>query len=157
MDNAHLADPGTWLVVLAAGRITRYRRLGRGNPILVLTGDGGLSLPSDLIDRLAARHRLLLPEVLVDRESFVPWLRDFCDGLGLVGAGILVAEAIAPMALEFALIEPGRISRLAIAGAGAPTGWLGTGTGVMPLVVAGEPIAGDGIAALVAYFESSDR
>jgi pimeloyl-ACP methyl ester carboxylesterase len=102
--------------VCAAGFTTRYRRSGAGAPVILLSGSGALGF--ELVGALAARHRVIVPEVPGVDGRFLAWMRAFLDGLGLRGCTVVAAEPYCLAALELALLDEDRVSRLALLPAG---------------------------------------
>jgi hypothetical protein len=61
---AAICPPETWAEVRAHDHVMRYRRSGTGRAVLVLrSADGAEALWPELHDALAARFRLIIPEV----------------------------------------------------------------------------------------------
>jgi pimeloyl-ACP methyl ester carboxylesterase len=107
-------------VVHAAGAATPYTRSGHGATVVLLVGPERADL---LSRRLAARHRVLVPEVpalrpveadAAGRLAFCLWLRSFLDGLGVDRAAVVAGGGQARAALAFALLEEDRVERLVL-------------------------------------------
>lgn len=91
----------------------RYRRAGRGSPVILLSREGvDAGLGAELFSWLAAGFRVIAPELPGMRSDPRPvmrsWLRDLIDGLGLASPGIVADESAGVGALEFALLHPER-------------------------------------------------
>jgi pimeloyl-ACP methyl ester carboxylesterase len=107
---------------------TRYRRAGRGSPVLLLgRPDGCGAVQASLFRLLAARFRVISPEPPrqtrggagatgqgVPAPPFSAWLRGLIDGLGLVRPAIVAEESLGVAALRFALTDPARVDRLVV-------------------------------------------
>ncbi len=75
--------------VQVGGRLTRYLRVGRGRPVLVVADDGRDLLPSDpLLRALAGSFRVVA--VSAPQRDAGPWLAGLVEGLGLDGADVVV-------------------------------------------------------------------
>ena len=109
-----------------AGYVTRYVRRGVGRPVVVL-GTAADAVWPELVDAIAARHRLFLPEVPAQEAGFVSWFRGFLDGVGLVTVTVIAAGDCCLPAVELALLDAERLDRLVLVpGGGAEeTGLLG--------------------------------
>ena len=102
-----------WAEVRAHDHVMRYRRAGIGRPVLLLapTTDADALWPG-LADALGAHFRVIVPDLPADTRA--PWLADFLEGLGLVGAGIVAAAELCVPALELALRDGDQVSRLVL-------------------------------------------
>jgi pimeloyl-ACP methyl ester carboxylesterase len=85
----------------------RYRRLGAGPP-LVLLG------PADGAESLAARYRVIVPEMPGPGEDFGAWLTAFLEGLGTSGVTVVAAEPFHTIARELALADPDRVAQVLV-------------------------------------------
>ena len=126
--------------VCAGATTTDYLRAGCGPTVLLL----GADVDSPLLSALAARFRVIAPLPAADRAPPAPfsaWLRDFLDGLGVVGASVVAEEGWALRALRFALTDPTRVERIALLFRDAPDPALG-GDGCHPelLGCSGHPL-----------------
>jgi len=83
----------------------RYHRLGAGPP-LVLLG------PTGRADELAARFRVIVPEMPDPGEDVGAWLTAFLEGLGMSGVTVLAAEPFHAVARDLALADPDRVSHV---------------------------------------------
>jgi hypothetical protein len=110
--------------VHAHDRVMRYRRRGAGPPVLVLAtlapAQGAAEpLWPELLDALAARHRLLVPELPAGAD-LGEWLADFLEGLGLGSVTLVAAGPFCGAALELALLAADQVARvLLVADSGA--------------------------------------
>src|SRR5581483_12280075 len=109
MPNRSTAAPfpsATCAEVLAHDRVMRYRRFGAGPAVLLLgepEADGALW--PELHRVLAARFRLIVPELPDARTDVTAWLGDFLEGLGTSGVAIVAADPFCVPALELALLD----------------------------------------------------
>jgi pimeloyl-ACP methyl ester carboxylesterase len=103
-------------------RVMRYRRVGAGRPLVVLRGaaDGDALWP-ELDAPLAARFRVLVPELPEGCDDLAAWIGAFLEGVGLDRVTLLAAEPCCLAALEVALLDPHRVERLALVPAGVAT------------------------------------
>jgi hypothetical protein len=128
--------------VRAHDQVMRYRRAGAGRPVVVLRGAPDALWP-ELESDLAARFRVLTPELSDDGGDTTARARDFLEGVGLDRVTLLAAEPFCVAALELVLLDACQVERLVLVPAGAPgeTGLDGTlstalaGVGVPLLVV----------------------
>jgi hypothetical protein len=121
-----------WAEVRAHDQVMRYRRVGAGRAVLVLApSHGAHALPPDVVHALAARFRLILPEVPDGSHStdwVVGWLADFLDGLGTTGVAVIAAGAFCAPAVELARRDADQVARVVLvpgspgAGAGRAAG-----------------------------------
>ena len=129
-----------------ADHVTRYVRRGVGPPVVVLrAGDGDADLWPELLETIAARCRLIVPEVPgagagVVCPDFASWIRGFLDGVGLPPVALVAAGAFCVPALELALLDPDRLAGLVLVPCGGAeetglTGALGTTPQSTPLSV----------------------
>lgn len=137
--------PAEWAEVHAGDVVIRYRRLGRGRTVLALRPPGvGLAAPwPELLDALAAGHRLIVPEPPTGEADSVGWLGAFLEGLGCADVVIVVA---APVGVPTPMPVLGRCSEIAcvvlVAGAaGDPDAGLDPGPD--------DPAGDDGLPVLV--------
>jgi pimeloyl-ACP methyl ester carboxylesterase len=121
MPNPHsLSRPAeSWAEVRAHDRVIRYQRTGSGRPVVILRGaDAAADLWPELDNGIAERFRVLRPEVPPAGSGATVWLGDFLDGLGTARLAIIAAQSFAVSAIELALIDPERITRLVLVGDG---------------------------------------
>ena len=114
--------------VIAAAIVTdtgeiRYRRAGRGRPVVLLTSGRTRGLTSALVlQALAGRFRVVAPkyravpaDVRPDSSAAVcVWLGDVVDGLGLERPSVVADEEFGLAALQFAMLDPARVDRLVV-------------------------------------------
>jgi pimeloyl-ACP methyl ester carboxylesterase len=97
------------------GLTTRYRTGGGGRPVVLL---GETALPAETVQALAARCRLIIPEVPGEAErpgrAFSAWLRGFLDGLGLAEVALVAEPVQGVAALAFAMLDCERVTRVVL-------------------------------------------
>jgi pimeloyl-ACP methyl ester carboxylesterase len=111
------------------GHVTRYVRRGAGQPVVVLRGsDDDAGLWPGLVEAIAARCRVILPEGSGTGTGFVSWFRGFLDGIGLPPVTLVAVGDYCVPALELALLDTEGLTRIVLVPFGA-TGEAGlTGT-----------------------------
>lgn len=102
------------------GHVTRYVRRGAGQPVVVLRGsDDDAGLWPGLVETIAARCRVILPEAPGAGIEFVSWMRGFLDGIGLPPATLVAVGDYCVPALELALLDTERLTRIVLVPFGA--------------------------------------
>ena len=132
-----------WCEIRLGERVTRYRRLGTGRPVVLLsTAPSAEALWPEAIDAVAAVHRIYAPEIPTNVAGFGPWLRGFMDGVGAERPSVIATSALCIPALEYALFDPYRLHSLILVPDGAvdETGLDGTigaanGSATLPILV----------------------
>lgn len=105
--------------VRAKHSVTRYRRVGSGNPVILLdSGDGPDRLWPQLDAALSECCRLLVPEPPPSGTDVTAWLTCFLDGLGLERAALVAADRFCLPMLELALLDGDRVERLVLVAEG---------------------------------------
>ena len=114
------SDP--WAEVRANDRVTRYRRIGTGRPVLVLhSGDDGSELWPGLLETLGGSYRLIVPEAPPADADVAGWVADFLEGLGTTSVRIVASGRFALPSLELTLIEAVAVPRLVLIADGPAT------------------------------------
>lgn len=111
-------DGSPWCEIRLADRTMRYRRLGAGKPLVLLTQVGAEPWP-DVLEAIAERRRIYVPDLPADQGGFVAWLQGFLDGVGAERPAIVATGTSCIPALEFALLEAERVDRLVLIPDGA--------------------------------------
>lgn len=132
-----------WCEIRLGERVTRYRRLGTGRPVVLLsTAPLAEPLWPEATDAVAAVHRIYAPEIPSAITGFGPWLRGFMDGVGAERPSIIATSEFCVAALEYALLDPYRIHSLVLVpdGDSDETGLDGTisaanGAATLPILV----------------------
>ena len=109
-----------WCEIRLGERVTRYRRLGTGRPVVLLsTAPLAEPLWPEATDAVSAVHRIYAPEIQTNVAGFGPWLRGFMDGVGAERPTIIATSNLCVAALEYALLDPYRIHSLVLVPDGA--------------------------------------
>lgn len=108
----------SWSEVRARDQVTRYRRSGAGQAILLLDGAAGSSLWPELTDVLGANFRLIVPELPPGSAGQAAALAEFLEGLGTMSVSVVAASDYAVPALELALRGVHQVARLVLVPAG---------------------------------------
>jgi len=105
---------------------TRYVRTGSGPQLLLLADNREAEWVRALVEALAARFRVFVPELPVTAVSAIEgpeldiaaaWLRGVIDGLGLDRPDLVVQERLAPLISRFTATETGRVGRVTLVAA----------------------------------------
>lgn len=125
--DAAALPPETWAEVRARDHVMRYRRSGAGPAVLLLcSADGPEPLWPELLQLLATRSRLIVPEVPAAGADVASWLTDFLEGLGTARVAVVAAAPFCLPALELALLDRDQVARLVLVpGGGAEETGLG--------------------------------
>ncbi|MFD4640825.1 alpha/beta fold hydrolase [Lentzea sp. NPDC058436] len=127
------------------------REAGRGRPVLVLHGGGGLEVMADLVEHLAADHRVIAPvhpgwggtprpDWFTGVDGLVETYLDLLDDLGLDDVTVVASSFGGWIGAEMAVRDRGRrIGRLVLLNAAGPR-ITGAPLGFGP----GSPARGDG-------------
>ena len=156
-----------WCEIRLGERVTRYRRLGTGRPVVLLsTAPLAEAEPlwPEALDAVAAVHRIYAPEIPQNVAGFGPWLRGFMDGVGAERPAVIATSALCIPALEYSLFDPYRIHSLVLIpdGAADETGLDGRitttdGGATLPiLVLRREHPAGSAVEMLMRFFRQPD-
>jgi hypothetical protein len=105
--------PDAWGEVRSRDQVVRYRRSGAGRTVLLLQAPGRTRpLWPEVLDILCTGARLIEPEPPAAEDEIGPWLTLMLEGLGLADVTIVALEGFCMAALERALVDPDRISRI---------------------------------------------
>ncbi|HEY9229981.1 MAG TPA: hypothetical protein VIP11_25240 [Gemmatimonadaceae bacterium] len=110
------SDPalGSWSEVRARDSVTRYRRSGVGQAVLLLDGAGGASLWPELLHVLGANFRLIVPELPPGSADQGAALTEFLEGLGIAKVVVVAASDYSVPALDLVLRGVDQVSRLVL-------------------------------------------
>ena len=114
--------PWGWAEVRTANHATRYQRFGAGagTPVVILLpASAEANVWPELFDSLSTQRRVYLPDLPDSSECFSPRMRSFLDGVGLFNVTLVAPASFCIPALEFALLDPDRITRLILVPTGA--------------------------------------
>ena len=119
MPNLTVVEPESWAEVRSHEQVMRYRRSGAGPSVLLLRSPGATrTLWPELGDALAARFRVIAPDVPPAGIGTARWLADFLEGLGLASVAVVAADVFCIPALELALLGGDQVSRLVLVPSG---------------------------------------
>lgn len=114
-DTLELANGCSWAVLQAGDRQTRYLRVGKGTPVVLLPSQvRSAEFWTSVTDHLSERHRVMMPDFPWHPSVFGEWFRSFLDGLGVPAVSLVVAEEFALAALECALLEPEMVNHVVV-------------------------------------------
>jgi pimeloyl-ACP methyl ester carboxylesterase len=103
-------------------RVMRYNRSGGGVPVVVLGAPGAPDLLwPELHEALAGGFRLIVPELPRCDEDVAAWLAAFLEGLGTPTVRVVASSDFCMSALELALADLDRISRVVLVPRGEPS------------------------------------
>ena len=138
-----ISDPPPWCEIRLGERSMRYRRLGAGRPVVLLS-----ALPAtdaiwpEALEAIAAKHRVYAPDLSSEMAGIGPWLREFLDGVGAEHPTLIATSTLCIPALEYALLDPYRLQSLILIPDGSVDdtgldGTLGTanGSATLPILV----------------------
>jgi hypothetical protein len=154
-----LAD--AWAEVRARENVTRYRRSGAGQAVLLLDRTGNASLWPELLHVLGANFRVIAPEIPSGYANHATWIPEFLEGLGAASVTVVAASDFVVPALDLALRDVHQVTRLVLvpdgesdepATAGAVT--TSAGPAGVPLLVVRRGLPADEALPLIAKFLS---
>jgi hypothetical protein len=110
------ARPETVAEVRAREHVIRYRRAGAGSPVLLLIDGAERVSPTwmELIDALATRFRVIIPELDAPLPHNAVWLASFLEGLGAVAVDVVADDPFWLPAVQLALGEDELVARLVV-------------------------------------------
>jgi hypothetical protein len=109
--------------VRVGDHVTRYVRRGCGSPVILLGAsvNGGSIWPT-LVDALAARHRLVIPETPKAESDVAAWLRSFMEGLGVSSVVLVAGWKNREPALSLASVDDFTVRKLVLVPDGGSSG-----------------------------------
>lgn len=125
----------------------RYRRAGCGLAVLVLG-----PLWPELLEALAARYRVIVPDLPARGADVVPWLADFLEGLGLANVTVVAADPSCEAALDLALVAVDQVARLVVVAAPRDTPLTAARAVLVPLLLVPRELPAAEALPLVARF-----
>lgn len=99
----------SWAELRAHDRVTRYRRRGAGQPVLVLRASDDSPLWSTLVDALSAAYRVIVPEIEESDRDNPRRLADFLEGLGCSNVIVVADIRFSRATLELAAFASDQI------------------------------------------------
>jgi hypothetical protein len=123
--------------VRVGDHVTRYVRRGSGSPVILLGAsvNSGSIWPS-LVEALAARHRLVIPETPSSESDVAAWLRSFMEGIGVSSVAVVAGRKNREAALALTSADEFTIRKLVL----VPDGESGGGDAAF---IDGDPSASD--------------
>jgi hypothetical protein len=95
--------------------VTRYVRRGSGPSVVLLGADVEANpLWEALLESVAAKHRVVVPQLPpagIDRSA---WLRGFIEGLGLTSVVLIAGGALCEAALDLATVDDFTVRKLVL-------------------------------------------
>jgi hypothetical protein len=110
----------TWAEVRARENVTRYRRSGAGQAILLLDRIGNPALWPELLHVLGANFRVIAPEIPLGYSNHATWIPEFLEGLGAASVTVVAASDFVVPALDLALRDVHQVTRLVLVPDGDP-------------------------------------
>jgi hypothetical protein len=150
-----------WAEVRARENVTRYRRSGAGQAVLLLDRTGNASLWPELLHILGENFRVIAPEIPSGYSNHATWIPEFLEGLGAASVTVVAASDFVVPALDLALRDVHQVTRLVLvpdgesdepATAGAVT--TSAGPAGVPLLVVRRGLPADEAVPLISKFLS---
>ena len=106
--------PDVWAEIRTREQVIRYRRVGVGQPVLVLAEQQEIC--PNVVRALteAGAVRLILPELPTEAVHVAGWAADFLEGIGATTVGLLATPSFAGAAIELAMLGAVQIGRLVL-------------------------------------------
>jgi hypothetical protein len=151
----------TWAEVRARENVTRYRRSGAGQAVLLLDRTGNSSLWPELLHVLGGNFRVISPEIPAGYSNHATWIPEFLEGLGAASVIVVAASDFVVPALDLALRDVHEVTRLVLvpdgeseepATAGAVT--TSAGPAAVPLLVVRRGVPADEALPIITKFLS---
>ena len=101
--------------VRVGSHVTRYVRRGSGSPVIVLGANAsGNALWAPLVETLAARHRLVIPQTPKAEQDVVAWLRSFIEGIGVSSVALVAGGKSSSPAFALAAADDFTVRKLVL-------------------------------------------
>jgi hypothetical protein len=95
--------------------VTRYVRRGSGSPVIVVGANvNSNTIWAPLVEALANRHRLFIPQIPPSEPDLTTWLRSFIDGIGACSAALIAGGAAQVPARALAAADEFTIDKLVL-------------------------------------------
>jgi len=105
----------SWGEVRTRDFTARYRRSGAGRALLLLhSAESSEALWPEVLEILISGFRLVVPDPPPAETEVEPWLSLLLEGLGMSNVTVVASDGFCIAALERALLEPDRISRIVL-------------------------------------------
>ena len=112
---AAAARPEAWAEVRAHDQVMRYRRVGAGRAVLVLSAAGCAEpLWPELPDALAACFRVIVPDVSAADADVAARLTTFLEALGMGAVAVVAAHPFCRPALELTRFDAEQVVRVVL-------------------------------------------
>ena len=151
----------TWAEVRARENVTRYRRSGVGQVVLLLDRMGNASLWPELLHVLGGNFRVIAPESPLGYSNHATWIPEFLEGLGAASVTVVAASDFVVPALDLALRDVHQVTRLVLipdgdSGEPATAGAVTTSAGPaeVPLLVVRRGLPADDALPIITKFLS---
>lgn len=109
--------------VRAGDHVTRYVRRGSGSPVIVVGANAKENaLWAPLVENLAARHRLVIPETPKAEQDVAAWLRSFIEGIGVSSVALVAGGKSSSPALALASADDFIVRKLVLVPSGESNG-----------------------------------
>ena len=109
--------------VRVGDHVTRYVRRGSGSPVILLGASvNGSSIWPMLVDALASRHRLVIPETPKAEPDVAAWLRSFMEGIGVFSVALVAGWKNRESALSLASVDEFTVRKLVLVPDGESNG-----------------------------------
>jgi hypothetical protein len=108
------AASDAWAEIRTREQIIRYRRVGAGQPVLVLAEQQEVcpTVIRALTD--GGVVRLIIPELPTEAVHVAGWAADFLEGIGATSVGLLAMQSFAGAAIELAMLASEQIERVVL-------------------------------------------
>jgi hypothetical protein len=116
-------EVGPYAEVRVGEHVTRYVRRGTGSAV-VLVGTDATTNPvvCPLIETLAPKHRLIVPQPPPTATDLGGWLRAFIEGIGLAEVALIAGQSSAHAATDLAASDDFTIRKLVVLPTAASNG-----------------------------------
>lgn len=111
-DQRNAAD--VWAEIRTPEQVIRYRRVGAGQPVLVLAEQQEICPKVVRALTEAAVLRLIMPELPAEAVHVAGWVADFLEGIGATRVGLLATPSFAGAAIELAMLGTEQITRVVL-------------------------------------------
>ncbi|HEX6053039.1 MAG TPA: hypothetical protein VFZ21_27415 [Gemmatimonadaceae bacterium] len=119
--------------VRVGNHVTRYVRRGSGLPVIVVganANDNAVWAP--LVESLAGRYRLVIPQTPGTDPDMTGWLRSFIEGIGLTSVALVAGGQASGAALAVAAADDFTVRKLVLVTNGERNGRNTASNGAAP-------------------------